>query len=57
MEACKAHNLEVGGSSPSSATKKTELEFLRMSDICVVNIGDIALDSRQNAGLSMGFLK
>ena len=50
MEACKAHNLEVGGSSPSSATKKTELEFLRMADICVVNIGDIALDSRQNAG-------
>ena len=57
MEACKAHNLEVGGSSPSSATKRTELEFSSMSDICFMNIGDIALYSRQNAGLSIGFLK
>lgn len=57
MEACKAHNLEVGGSSPSSATKRTELEFSSMSDICFVNIGVVALDSRKNAGFDMGFLK
>lgn len=55
MVACKAHNLEVGGSSPSSATKRTELEFSSMTDICFMNIGDIALDSRQNAGFCYGF--
>lgn len=55
MVACKAHNLEVGGSSPSSATKRTELEFSSMTDICFMNIGVIALESRKNAGFCYGF--
>ena len=51
MVACQAHNLKVGGSSPSSATKKTELEFSSVPDIRFMNIGVVALYSRKNAGL------
>ena len=55
MVRCQAHNLETviacEGSNPSPATKRTELEFSSMSDICFMNIGVVALESRKNAGL------
>ena len=59
MVRCQAHNLETviacEGSNPSPATKKTELEFSSMSDICFMNIGVVALDSRKNACFCYGF--
>ena len=40
---------------PHPLLRKTELEFSSMTDICFMNIGVIALESRKNAGFCYGF--